>query len=811
MNVYNLQNDDAVAFLQGLISSERNIPFIGTGFTRGERASKKTVPSGLEWMEIMARQISDSTVDPECRPTDAELQKYNFQELSDIYFGDNIIPLDEIKSSLSAYFSGVRINNPAKKSFLNIGWPYLYTLNIDDGIEKEINAIKVLPFEQFARNEGRPYIYKIHGDVDTALKAASRDDLKLVFGSGDYIKSLKRNVFMIEKLTNDLLESNLIFIGCSLTDELDILYALADIDGDKLSARTRRVYVTSSEPTDYTTNKKLRDYGITDILVCDYENFYLKYVELTRAEKSTKDYDSQYLFKNLPTIQLGVKEFLTYFLQVRRVEGNVAAVTVPRTIEPKLINAISVQPVTVLCGSRFSGRTTVLHRVLDKYSTKRSFFIGSEVALSDSSLNDILAYRNSFIVFDVGALTNDQIRQVTYKREDLTDRNSTVLVAISSIDVNATYLLQDEISLFRISDRFDKEENGELNKVFDAIGIAKPDPRARLLDLIYDVANSAVARKEVGTDIPLRDQIVQRISRAMAPDISTFEFSLLYILAARQKIYSLNYRAIIKAGGYSETTDDLVHTFASQWQPFAEITHTDRLTGAAVSSNFALISNSQAWMHFAIRHIVNNIGVEISSTKIVELVTILKIKDASYYELIMFDVLNAVFSGDSKEGVSSRKLIGAIYQKLAPLQGGEPNYWLQRAKSIYHGHTLNSAQDVLIAIEYAGKAISENENKVSINSRLTRANLYGLLCKIDGYRIEEHNLSAIDMYVQVLRAYSDNEQYVSEMIARSNNGKGYLRDLVEAADKPGKSTAFLNAREGLVYLRGMLSSSARRR
>lgn len=811
MNIINLQDDGAGAFLQGLISSERNVPFIGTGFTRGERASSKPVPSGYEWMQIMARQIESSKVPEDEKPTAEELKKYSFQGLSDVYFGEEIISLSEIKGTLGAYFSGVRLSSPAKKSFLSIGWPYLYTLNIDDAIERQINGVKVLPYEPFARSEGRPYVYKIHGDIDTALKAENRNDLKLIFSSGDYIRSLKKNAFLIETLTNDLLESNLIFIGCSLTDELDILYALSDLSGTKLKASTKRVYITSSAPTEFSVKKKLRDYGITDVLVCDYETFYLKYVELFRAEKKINSFDANYLFQSLPKISATPKSFLSYFLQVDGAKGNIAELAIPRTIEKKIVRAIEDESVCVIYGPRFSGRTSIIHRILNGYTTKRCFLISSEVSLSDQALNEVLAYHNSFIVFDAGSLSNEQIRYVTHKAESLKDRNSNVLLAISNIDLNATYLLDTSVCVFKVAEKFDSQEAAGINEAFDALGIVKPDPSGRLLDHIYQVSTSAVALKEVGSRLPLQERITQRVGYMMSPSISKSEFSLLYMLAARQKVYSLNYRAILKAEGFSETTDELIQTFAAQWEPFVEVTHTDRLTGGSVSSNFVLVSNSQAWMHFAIRLIVNNIGIEEASSKIVHAVSVLKGKDDGYYELIMFDVLNAVFSSKSGAGISSRKLIGAIYQKLAHLLGSEPNYWLQRAKSIYHSHGSNSIEDIHIAIEYAGKAISETQNKVTVNGWLTRANLYGLLCKVDGYSSEAYIIKAIEMYSKVLQAYSENEHYVGDMIAKSNDGKGYLRDLIEAADKADKSAAFLNARDDLKYLNGLIASRAKKK
>lgn len=319
MEYRHLEDKETEDFLLDLVSSGRNIPFIGTGFTRGERAKRNRVPDGKEWMEIMRSQIMASQA--QLKPSSERLKEYNFQDLSDIYFGDDIVPLNTIKTTLDEYFSEVKISTPSKTRFLSLPWPYIYTLNIDDGIENTISGVKVVPYESFARGSERKYVYKLHGDVFTALKASNREDLKLIFGKGDYIRSITKNRPLIDELRNDISENNIFFIGCSLTDELDILHVLTGQDFTSKQGVSKRVYITSSKPEDYDTIKRLRDYQITDVIICDYDSFYLKYAELSQDSTPVDPLTESFSFSPTSKTSFTETQFLNYFLQVNWKRG----------------------------------------------------------------------------------------------------------------------------------------------------------------------------------------------------------------------------------------------------------------------------------------------------------------------------------------------------------------------------------------------------------------------------------------------------------------------------------------------------------
>ena len=64
-------------------------------------------------------------------------------------------------------------------------------------------------------------LFKVHGDVVDYCKYT--DSMCYIFDNKEYAQSIKQNIFILNKMHHDFTFNNLIFIGCSLTDELDLL------------------------------------------------------------------------------------------------------------------------------------------------------------------------------------------------------------------------------------------------------------------------------------------------------------------------------------------------------------------------------------------------------------------------------------------------------------------------------------------------------------------------------------------------------------------------------------------------------------
>lgn len=794
MEIRHLKDPATEAFLSGLIASNRTVPFIGTGFTRGERAKARAVPDGREWMAIMRQQIGASS--KTFKPTDEQLSRYDFQKLSDVYFRDDIVELQQIKTTLDQHFSGVNISTPSKLAFLSLPWPYIYTLNIDDGIENAISGVKVVPYESFAKSSTRRYVFKMHGDVFTAIKAESRETLKLIFGKGDYIRSLNKNRPLIDELKADLSESNLFFIGCSLTDEIDILYALSERETIQDDSTSKRVYITSSSPEeDYDTVSKLKEYNITDVIVCDYDEFYLKTTELARQVLEDKSPANEFEFQ--PTLEsFNTTKYLQYFLQSNWKGGDSSHLSVNRDADTKINEKISKNTITVLTGPRFSGRTSSLYKALRSFKSKKTYFISSESVVSDGDLSHILSLQNSFIVFDSESLSFSQVYTLCRSTERVEAANSKILIALDKNDLFATEVLPEK-SIITLSNRFSSNERKHINNILDTLGVAQLSKTGTILDYIYQVAESSVVANILKTDTLLKTKIDQRV-KYTASNISKSEFGLLYILAAKQKVLSIIYRAILQKSGYTTTVDDYISTLVKTWGPFIDKSDTDKSTMTASHSSFALTSNSQAWIFYALRSFASAIGINKSAELIVETIAAIK-SHKDYYDLMMFDVLNAVFSGGAGTASQSRALIGETYKGLSKILSSEPNYWLQRAKSIYHDHSANDPSSVLAAIEHAEKAITETEKTVTVNAKLTRANLYGLLCQVENYKNSEHYIAAINYYFEAIEDYHLNTEYLDELIQRNKAGKGYLRGLLSSI--PDSSVEILKIKDKVSHLR----------
>lgn len=193
------------------------IPVIGSGFTRGCDAYKGKVPSGKDYSEYMISKIA-----AQLSLAQAEidsLKRDSFSNVSDIYH--RAIPISSQKEYLKFNFTKVKLED-VKRKFLGPFWPYIYTLNIDDGIEFNSCYRHIVysnrPIEKGIFDDFSCVI-KLHGDVAEML--TYEDAKSEVFTQKQYVNSLKSNESLLKKLHHDSIYQNLIFIGCSLDDDYE--------------------------------------------------------------------------------------------------------------------------------------------------------------------------------------------------------------------------------------------------------------------------------------------------------------------------------------------------------------------------------------------------------------------------------------------------------------------------------------------------------------------------------------------------------------------------------------------------------------
>ncbi|MCI5191222.1 MAG: SIR2 family protein, partial [Candidatus Electrothrix sp. AS4_5] len=275
------------------------IPVIGAGYTAGEKNKTGSVPNGDQFKEVMISTITSSS--PALQTHVDQLHKRSFSQIAELYMNKDIVPRSRVKEDIEQNFLGVKLEE-RKKDFLKIEWPYIYTLNIDDAIEENSKYTKVLPYLKLSE-KARSFrcIYKIHGDATHEILYDEKTSL--IFSSSQYIRSLIKNESMLLFLKTDLIENNVLFIGCSLRDEIDLLYSIVGQDETPSNA-SRRIYVTTKKP-DPIRELDLKTYNInTVILTPDYDTFYSKIIDIKdKSKEKEKDRLERFLFKGVNNLE----------------------------------------------------------------------------------------------------------------------------------------------------------------------------------------------------------------------------------------------------------------------------------------------------------------------------------------------------------------------------------------------------------------------------------------------------------------------------------------------------------------------------
>jgi hypothetical protein len=765
-------------FLRGILKTGKCIPLIGAGFTAGETAHRGKVPSGAEFMLTMRNAINASpTAD---KPSASSLDGYSFQKLADEYFREPIVDLAQIKSTLRDQFTGVSITSEVKKDFLRWDWEYFYTLNIDDAIERERNAIKVLPFTDFEQHKTTQFVYKLHGDAADAITAESADAMKLVFGSADYISSLIKNRALISTLTNDLVERHLLFVGCSLTEELDILFALAQSKATAIDPPiASRVYVTSNEPMDYEARKKLRQYGITDVLVVEYPEFYAFVASVDSPRTALTSALDPYKYPHAKSARSASNAFLQYLLQTAwKNHDDPLDLAVPRDGLER-VSSLLTDPIAVLWGRRFSGRTTFLFEILSRHSNRRRYFVPSSAAASDQVLSTVLRSKDSLIAIDSGAMSYEQMQFMVRKIEQIRENNTTVVLATNRASLSALGALQAD-STVEVEDRMSISEARQINAKLEPYGISKTwQSSVQHLENIFSISESPVVYKQLAQQSRLHSNITRLHTQWAISPLGKLEFSMLFYLGSRQRIYSRYFRELAKAGGLDHLGNSHFIDFARKWEPFVELEESDISSMRSERSMQVIVANSNAWIHYSIQQLSQKLGAVEAASQIVHTFTVMNLVEDKAFELLLFDNLNVIFA----DSISSLRfaVIREVYERLASHLSSSPDYWLQRAKGLYY--LSNNADDLLVGVEYCEKSIVQRATKTSTNAKLTKANLLGKICKVAKNASDFQILRAVEAYVEAIESRAVNQIYIDELLRKSKTGRTYMSLVCRLARK----------------------------
>ena len=508
------------------------IPILGSGFTRKCNSFRGSVPSGTDYQHYMidAIQSSGEFTSDELMP----LYSAPFSKISSIYH--TVIPVEKQREYLKANFTNVSLE-PCKRKLLSIPWPYVYTLNIDDAIERNSNFRFVVysnrPVQKSIFDE-RKCVIKLHGDITEML--SYDDSVSEIFDQNQYVASLHKNASLLSRLTHDISYQNLLYIGCSLSDEIDLLSASTS----SIPNENTRFFCTTKVPTRI-EQINLERYKITHCIVFDsYQKIYDSiYAAAQDAEKiKPAEIDYYRTFKFIP-LNEEFESNKSYLFHGKSLINKDRSITLPyffisRDVTDQVIENIRTYSLQFLLGSGCSGKTYIAIDVASRMRDRDVFVFESKESLSDAALQSLLDRKNRLIITDSNTLNIRQIEKLIRLKDYLKKQDISILIIENKTNRDLAGLIQlleltgaiesGSIPQISIPNKFNKRETDYLNQRLVTATLGVFLEQKSIADNIIECSHNLIQKN--------------RFDRIAPHFTSERQIACLIALAIENKVYS---------------------------------------------------------------------------------------------------------------------------------------------------------------------------------------------------------------------------------------------------------------------------------
>lgn len=676
-----------------LLNNRKLIPIFGAGLTMNEKAGsdgRGMVPGGPRLAELMNDLLREQGVEEE------ELEE-DFNEICDIFLNSSRISDEDRLKFFRDKFTEVTLSD-LKKNFLRLAWEFAFTLNIDDGIERNSDFTPINPFNKIRRNSGGKRLYKLHGDIYQYLEYED-GERKIIFSQNQYIKSLtdQENKDFIERLEEAYQYRSILYMGCSLIREDDLNYVYKKLEErEAIPSGSKRIYLTERKLSKKEANQLRRKFGINTIIqlqnIQGYAEFYKGVISGSKIKKIEIGEGAQVQVNTLGLGDEHSEENLEYFIEKNIFDYNKRTLQktkfhVKRTVLMELEDVVRKNPYVLIKGRRFAGKTSLILDLIERASGyEEILYFSAEGKQDEVSIRRVLeGKKESLLIFDSNTLSENGFQYIVNSSRAIEENSNKVIVALNS---NETFLSERlEAPIVEVNQFFDTKELKEINKKLDKEGYRRK--RKGCTNLEYIQLLSGQSGREF-----------KKLELKKNLDLS--EKTLLYILAATDKVFLSTVTAL---GIYLKQKDE----FLSKMGGIIEEIPT-KSSEKEYSSVMKLVHNSKS----VVLQMVNDFDEE----EVVEIIEKIaqnlyngEIHRRIYIECIMFDTLGQIFNKKFQDGSRrsyNSKLIFKIYEMLQQYANTDRHYWIQRAKSI-HRMKENDYVELLNAKMYAQKALEERD------------------------------------------------------------------------------------------------------
>lgn len=718
MEVLNIQQaqdrNKAIELCKNLLEKNALIPVIGAGFSFDTPTDNRgTVPSVEKLHAKLFYYVEQYSGYSKIELK--EIKQYALSDLASVFWNiyDRISEegLRSFYSYIEENFQNISFQKDFQKAFLKVRWPYLFTLNYDSLIEDySQDYYPVIPYDPINRHfsRGKINVYKLHGD---AKKYVDTEDRRyFVLSKDQYIKSMMddQNQDMLNELLTTFSSKSILFFGCGLSEELDLLYSSQLSVRDKVrnidSKQQSIIYISyeldeeaATLPFSLRKMDQLSQYGITHILRVFSEqqsqSFFDELSKITTripqpgVETFLEKYSS-ISFDTLKMDDIACRDFLFQENLVWK-SFDVHKVILPgycvnRSRLSEVVDFISAgEPLCFISGNFFSGKTLFLIEVAKYFMSKKVYVFPSGVKLTNTQLSALMEKSNTLYCFDTKTITTAQIKMICRENqlEQLKSKNSNAVIVIDASDAPMyKYIFElrnvaREFRQFWISSVFDDTEELEFNKKIGSISLPPYIKCETLLD--YIVHN----QKELMID----------------PEVNNF------FLEPQKELLSQNPKRRTKALIMLATEIRIPAKRGIQFEIDGAINELiaccHRLNGASViekdysvysgdSSGYEFVCNSKYWVIRALSAYakLQKNNIDIISDAYLSIVRdyrkICKDDDVKFYQnsepYYFFDHIQTLFNQRWFPNASA--LVNKIYDKLLPVLSDSFQFLHQKAK-----------------------------------------------------------------------------------------------------------------------------------
>lgn len=776
---------DIANSISTFFSNRSLIPIIGSGISnKVKTAAYGKVPDGKSFKEYMIEQLLNSQkLD---KDAGYKLKRSSFSEVCGFYEDNDLISEQNRLKYLKTNFYNAQYDNCDKrKSFFDIKWPYIYSLNIDDAVENStVFKNVILPNREFREDifDDGNCLIKLHGDIKEIV---TYKDSNKVLTSKEYAISLKDNAPLLNKLKNDFAYQNILFIGCSLEDEMD-LKALTDlsIPFDKKNHFSKSIIFVKGKPNQLELSK-FKDYGITDVVsFSEYSEMYdfifkvwensltikkseiIGYSQFTTFELKRESVDINQEFflsgKSLLDDKTNCIKYPYYFIS--------------RNLSNVVLNNLCKNTIHIIKGARISGKSYFLADLYKTIRDRQVFYFDGRSRLSDSAFNELLNLSNSVVLLDSGVISYKQFVNLLKQNNKLQKNKNNFIIALNWSDTDLLGYLKFEFQEqgtnsnvleyeldSKFEDKHKEDEIDKINKLLPFVNLPVFDTGKTLLDQLLFAEDTV--RKE------------GRFQNKHIAIAGFKDLSLWIVFACLERLYSLD---IIKFA-----FDVEIGQIVKEYNPIIErrVTKSFEKNDGDLST-IKYVLNSKYWL----QRELGNYAKDYNHYKVIadayKYIVKCATKAAGHREsdqrkacrsFIMFDVMNSIFL-DSHQG--KLKLIIYIYDELQELLANDYNYMHQKAKGYFNysyyekdvknkqGILQKALETAIVAESMVNRKYNQSNNERLLialaHIRYTKAMIISEQCCLDNFLDIEIVEKAIEAIEVAFESSYNNDKYLQD-------------------------------------------------